>query len=107
MLSPKEEIVNQLEKQLQSSEFERHYSTCNSLIEQYLQLDLEEKVNSGFIEDVDDEAEKNRQEEGDHDGDQDAVKTEKSATEPEESESPEPEETADEPSDPVHERMMN
>lgn len=106
MLSPKEEIVNQLDKQLQSPDIERHFSTCNSLIEQYLQLDLEEKVNSGFIEDVDDDAEKNRQEEGDHDSDQDAAETEKSATETEESASAETEETAEEPSDPVHERMM-
>lgn len=105
MLSPKEEVVNQLEEQLKSDEFERHIGEYSVLIERYLNLDLEEKVASGMIEDVDEDAEKNRQEEGDHDEDSsaDEVAAEEMKEAPYETEKSE---DSEEPADPLHERML-
>lgn len=108
MLSPKEEVVNQLEAQLKSEDFERHIGEFSALIERYLNLDLEEKVASGMIEDVDENAEKNRQEEGDHDTDGAAESDSTEAREGTEEAAPEAEETdsTEEATDPLHERML-
>jgi hypothetical protein len=98
--------VNQLETQLKSEEFERQISACSALIEKYLHLDLDEKVASGFIEDVDDDAEKNRQEEGDHE-EQSTEKESAPASETEqETPTEEGEDSGAEATDPLHERMM-
>lgn len=64
MLSPKEEIVQQLESLLQAPNFEDNIKSCSSLIEQFLLLDLNEQVENGWIEEMSEEPDA-RQEESD------------------------------------------
>lgn len=99
MLSTKEEIVQQLEKTLQSPNFEDNISSCSSLIEQYLQLDLNEQVENGWIEEMSEEPGANKQEETD---DEDVVEdTDDDHTPTAEAENEEPA-----PADPLHEKMI-
>lgn len=116
MISSKEEIVRQLDQQLQDTDFARNIAKCNELIESYLQLELDEKVASGWIEEMSDEPDANHQEEQEdaksQDGSDEADTAKKPAGEEtgkqtEGSEAPalEPESEA-EPVDELHERML-
>jgi hypothetical protein len=106
MLSPKEEIVQQLEDLLLKPDFHLNRSACATLIEQYLSLDLDEKLESGIIETVDEGVDQlPRQEEDEEESDS----AEASAGDEESADSETPEETTEsspEMQDPLHEKMI-
>lgn len=113
MISSKEEIVRLLDLQLQEPEFARHIGRCNELIETYLQLDLDEKVAAGLIEEMSEDTDAHRQEEDDNSADGATASTASSTAEGEGSETVAADvEEASDPSEPLqtdelHERMMS
>lgn len=107
MISPKEELVQQLDTLLQAPNFERNINQCASLIEQYLQLDLEEKIEEGLIEEMSEEEDAHQQEESEAETRKDSDVDGESSEAGESASAGSDDDIYMPPADPLQERMIS